>query len=194
MIFYKQSQLLNFFIIINLLVLFGCTAKEDKNNYEIEHATTFIDYPTFQALMSQIPTLLDVNHYNFKDSSMGIDAIRIDERLSFGERQWITESGKLESPLKSTQETFFYENSDQSRLMIVTAGYTASFIGNDIVYYNVNSGYDINDELAEVNDVITISFQNLIFTVMQTSDNIEMEDTQAFVLALIEVLNGFTNS
>ncbi|WP_416148621.1 hypothetical protein ACM26V_20475 [Salipaludibacillus sp. HK11] len=201
----KQVKKVMFIIIV--IVLFGCTEKENinddisKESIPIEERTNndseiqehknddqILNYPAFQVLTKNLSDSVKIDGYTFKDSSMGIDAIRIDERLSFGERQWITENGKLESPLKSTQETFFYENSDQSRLIIITAAYSPNYIGDNILYYNVNSGYDINENLAKLNDVITISFRNLTFTVMQTSEDIDMDVTQEFTLGIIHFL------
>ena len=165
-----------------ILLLTACsdnnaTSSEESLSYsKSKNKEEVLSYKEFENLFNKFSDEVEIEGYMLKDSSAGIDAIRIDEDLSFGKRKWLTKDG--ESLTAPTQEMFFYENEERTRLLTITLAYTENYIGKDMLFYNVSSGYDINDELSN-NEIIALSYKNIIIHIVQTTtDDIEMEDTQ----------------
>ncbi|WP_217585987.1 hypothetical protein [Lentibacillus saliphilus] len=162
-----------------------------KDPIDIKRNTEeILDYATYQRLYEGFSNEVKIDGYHFRGSSGGIDAIRVDENLTFSKRGWLTTSGEL-SPLEPTQEMYYYENEDENRLLTITIAYTESYIGSDMVFYNVSHGYDINKELAN-NEIIALSYKNLIINILQTTSNdLEMDDTQNAAASIIEYLEKY---
>ena len=159
------------------------SSSESKNKEEV------LSYKEFENLFNKFSDEVEIEGYMFKDSSGGIDAIRIDEDLSFGKRKWLTKDG--ESNTEPTQEMFLYENEESTRLLTITLAYTENFIGNDMLFYNISSEHDINDELSN-NEIIALSYKNIVINIMQTtSTDIEMEDTQKAAESIIKYLEAY---
>ncbi len=152
-----------------------------------------LSYQTYQTLTEDIYKDLDINGYTFKDTSKRIlTATRIDKELSFGKREWLTRSGDFDSQIEPTQERYFYENEDSSRLLIITIAYTDSYIGNDLIAYNINSGYDINEDLIHSESII-LSYKNLVIHVAQNSATPleKIADTDQAALAITKYLDRY---
>lgn len=131
---------------------------------------------------------MKLDGYVYKDSTDIITAVRIDKKLSFDTREWLTTDGTFNGPLKPTQEMLFYENDESTRLFNITLSYTETFIGNDIISYNFASGYGVNEELIN-SETIILSYKNLIIYVAQHSPvDLDMEETQNVALAVIDYL------
>ncbi|GAA0287450.1 hypothetical protein GCM10008924_02620 [Gracilibacillus halotolerans] len=156
---------------------------------EGENKEGVLSYKEFENLFEKLSDEVEIEGYIYKDSSDGEDAIRIDEDLSFGKRKWLTKDG--ESLTEPTQEMFFYENEESTRLLTITLAYTENFIGNDMLFYNISSEHDINDELSN-NEIIALSYKNIVINIMQTtSTDIEMEDTQKAAESIIKYLEAY---
>lgn len=178
-----------------ILLLTACsdnnaTSSEESLSYsKSENKEEVLSYKEFENLFNKFSDEVEIEGYMLKDSSAGIDAIRIDEDLSFGKRKWLTKDG--ESLTAPTQEMFFYENEERTRLLTITLAYTENYIGKDMLFYNVSSGYDINDELSN-NEIIALSYKNIIIHIVQTTtDDIEMEDTQKAADSIIKYIETY---
>lgn len=84
-----------------------------------------LSYQMYQTLTERVQDDLNIDGYVFKDTSADIPtATRVNQNLSFGKREWLTRSGDFDAPIEPTQERYFYENEDSSRLLIITIAYT----------------------------------------------------------------------
>lgn len=152
-----------------------------------------LSYQTYQTLTERVQDDLNIDGYVFKDTSADIPtATRVNQNLSFGKREWLTRSGDFDAPIEPTQERYFYENEDSSRLLIITIAYTDSHIGNDLIAYNISSGYDINEDLVHSESMI-LSYKNLVIHVAQNSATPlgEMADTDQAALAVTKYLEQY---
>lgn len=191
------------------LLLFGCidsTSQQDNSQLDTmkeeaeartlqqaEENSSMISYDDYQALFETAVTDLTIENFHLSDSTIGFDVTSIDKDLSFGTREWLTKDGTYYTmEPESTQETLFFENEEQSVLLTITLSYTGNYIGNDMVYYNITSGYDINDHLAATTDIITLSYKNLIVTILQTSSKTaDMDITQNAAKELVDFLQKY---
>ncbi|MBQ6447031.1 hypothetical protein KGR20_15745 [Cytobacillus oceanisediminis] len=147
---------------------------ETKNNDGVK-TDPIISYTEYQSLFEKLVSGLVISGYSLDKSTLGNDLIIVDSDLSFGKREFLTADGS--NSWESTQETMYFLNKNKDRLLTITISYTDAFIGNDLVFYNSYEGYDLDESLIN-NDILTISYKNLLFTILQTSTaQISMDDT-----------------
>lgn len=196
----KNYRLIIVLIFSILFLLVSCEKKErvtDQNSDEITETKNndetknnpIITYTEYQSLFEELVNKLEIPGYSLENSSLGDDIIRIDKDLSFGKREFLTTDGLFSGhDIESTQETMFFLNKNKERLLTITISYTKSFIGNDLVFYNSNEGYGLNEDLIN-NDLLTISYKNLLFTILQTSNaQVTMDDTVYAGLSIVGIL------
>ncbi|KMK75788.1 hypothetical protein [Alkalihalobacillus pseudalcaliphilus] len=203
---------LHYFIVILLVVMFvpGCvndgtfrgneviedhTQQNKSNDREPSNSNSEIkkslSYEEFETLFHEIKDHLKVEGYEVKSSTTGIDLTVVDKDLTFGSRDWLTVDGEfhMDNGSQSTQNSIFLENEQSSKLISVVIAYTESYMGEDMVYYLIDNDYPINQNLAQTTDLVTISYKNLIITVLQTADSqAENEETQKILRGVLEFL------
>ncbi len=159
-----------------------------NSNSEIKKS---LSYEEFETLFHEIKDHLKVEGYEVKSSTTGIDLTVVDKDLTFGSRDWLTVDGEfhMDNGSQSTQNSIFLENEQSSKLISVVIAYTESYMGEDMVYYLIDNDYPINQNLAQTTDLVTISYKNLIITVLQTADSqAENEETQKILRGVLEFL------
>lgn len=146
-------------------------AKTKPESVEIINDNNKISFEDFRSLFNHMNKNLFVDGFKLKDSTVVPDLVVVDKDLTFNSREWLTLDGKLSENSKSTQETLFLENEDSSVLLTIILSYTGSYIGEDMIYYKIDSDYEINTQLANATDLVTISYKNLVISVLQTTND-----------------------
>lgn len=160
-----------------------------KSTLESPIKEKVISYENYKEMFEHMDSNLLIDEFKLKVSSLGPDVTAIDKELSFNKREWLTVDGVMNNTdPDSTQEILYFEDNKQTTLIAINFSYTETYIGDDMVQYQVNSGYsDLNNELSVKTDFIVISYKNLIITVHQTSnEKVNIETTK---LALQNVIN-----
>ncbi|WP_202078852.1 hypothetical protein [Caldalkalibacillus salinus] len=155
-----------------------------------DHSNEFITYEEYQNLFNKMKKELSIPRYALEKSTPDDELTIIDEEISFGERKYITKDGEFTGiGLQSTQKILFYQNNEGNRLLTLTIAYTPSMMSNDIVYYNMISGYNIDEALTNKADLITLSYKNLIISILQTAlDERDMNDTIEATKEIVDFL------
>lgn len=196
------------FIGLVTFLLLGCTVKNQDSAEKIVTNTkneeketnkkseikknNIINYDNFTNIFNDLNKNLDVDGFKLKDSTIGIDITTIEKDLTFNSREWLTIDGVMSDSPKSTQETLFLENEDSSILLTLILSYTDSYIGEDMLYYKIDSDYKINVELADSTDLVTVSYKNLVITVLQTAEGKkDFEVTKSVLRETIKYLKNY---
>lgn len=160
-----------------------------SNKLEVEGNISFQQY---SELFENLSSNLNIPGYKLENSTLGDDLTMIDKDISFNKREYLSIDGKY-SPtnVESSQETLFYLNEDKDRALIVTLAYTDSTIGNDIIFYNITNDYGLPEEITNKNDLITLSYKNLIISILQSAkDSVEKKDTPEAAKTIVEFLEN----
>ncbi|WP_215142231.1 hypothetical protein [Exiguobacterium qingdaonense] len=178
----------------NILVVFLCTffiggcsdnSITPKQNLKIVETTSseqettetqdrpVLNHRQFENLFNHMNSNLKIQNFKLKASTLGDDVTAIDKKLSFNKREWLTVDGTMDGTnLKSTQETLYFEDKDQTTQLSIHFAYTENYIGNDMVQYQINSGYnELNQKISNKSDLMIISYKNLIISVQQNTVN-----------------------
>ncbi|MEK5036926.1 hypothetical protein [Sporosarcina sp. FSL K6-3457] len=167
-------------------------AKTKPESVEIINDNNKISFEDFRSLFNHMNKNLFVDGFKLKDSTVVPDLVVVDKDLTFNSREWLTLDGKLSENSKSTQETLFLENEDSSVLLTIILSYTGSYIGEDMIYYKIDSDYEINTQLANATDLVTISYKNLVISVLQTTnDKKDFDITQNTLKKIINILEKY---
>ncbi|MCK2157711.1 hypothetical protein [Exiguobacterium sp. 17-1] len=179
----------------------GCTNNtvSSKPKPEIKQVTTtnqkingnrnqILNHDQFKKLFEQMHEYLKIGHFQLEASTLGSDFTIIDRELSFGKRKWLTVDGTSDS--SSSQESLYFEDEKQTTQLSIHFAFTDHYIGEDMVQYPSNSGYNkLNQKLANKSDLIIISYKNIVISVQQnTLGKIDPETTQLAVKRIINEL------
>jgi len=179
----------------------GCTddAVTSNSKPEIKKVTSvnqkivgnqnqIMNHDRFEKLFEQMHEHLKIDHFQLKASTLGSDFTIIDRKLSFGKRKWLTVDGTSDSA--STQESLYFEDEKQTTQLSIHFAYTDHYIGEDMIQYPSNSGYNkLNQKLANKSDLIIISYKNIVISVQQnTLSKIDPETTRLAVKRVIDEL------
>lgn len=184
---------------LSLFSLIGCqqvNAHSENDNKGIESKKTeekTLSYNQYEKLFKNMVKDVKVPGYTLKSSTSDVEVLRLSKDFSFGKREYMTTKGTFngEQP-KSTQESLFYESSNKDRMIIVTIAYTKSFIGNDMASYSVWSDYGLKTSLIDKTDLMTITYKNLIITIIQTNEKkAEPNDTQNATRTIVKYLKDY---
>lgn len=166
--------------------------KDGNNNAGL--TSEILSYNDFQMLFEDMVNKFVIPNYSLINSTIGFDIIKIEKEISFGKREYLTISGSYDSlpqSTQNTQETLFYLNENKDKLLTITLAYTDKLIGNDIVFFNITSGFGIDDKLTTKSNLVTISYKNLIISILQTSSKqTSIVDTIEATKHLVEYLQS----
>lgn len=151
-----------------------------------------LNYEEYSHLFEKINENFRIPHYNLVNSTLGDDIIMIDKEISFNTRQYLTLKGESNlGDIKSTQESLFFMTEDMNDAIIITLAYTDSYVGNDAVLYNSINDYGLTEELENNNDLLVLSYKNLIISILQTSTSkVDYNFTNLAALKLIDFLEN----
>jgi hypothetical protein len=183
--------------VLTLVMLAACSNNENEKVNEItlkeKDQLSTIKYETFKnALSIDILKNFTPDGFTLNGNSVEMrDITIIDPELSFNKRQHITVDGTATED--STQQAFYYDNKDKSIQLLLTIVYTNKDLGNDILQYQVNSGYEgFNETLGSKSDMIILSYKNLIVGMHQTATNkVDLDITQSATKKLIKKLKKY---
>lgn len=153
------------------------------------HDEPVLNHRQFEMLFNHMNSNLKIQNFKLKASTLGPDVTAIDRELSFNSREWLTVDGTAnDTNPKSTQETLYFEDNEQITQLSIHFAYTDNYIGDDMVQYQISSGYDeLNQQISNKSDLIIISYKNLIISFQQnTLNEVDIEITK---LAVRNVIN-----
>lgn len=188
-------------LLLLLFVVISCSNQNvDTDNHSIDHlentlsdqekTLTFSDY---QSLVEKVEQELELPNYQLKASTFGYSIVMIDEELSFGKREYVTLDGTQGLPINATQESLLFLHEQEDSLITITLAYTDNYIGNDILFYQSVEGFEaIKDELTDHLDLLSISYKNIIISILQTKsdETVDIENTINAGKSLVHFLNN----
>lgn len=188
-------------LLLLLFVVISCSNQNvDTDNHSIDHlentlsdqekTLTFSDY---QSLVEKVEQELELPNYQLKASTFDYSIVMIDEELSFGKREYVTLDGTQGLPINATQESLLFLHEQEDSLITITLAYTDNYIGNDILFYQSVEGFEaIKDELTDHLDLLSISYKNIIISILQTKsdETVDIENTINAGKSLVHFLNN----
>lgn len=169
-------------------------AVSQESTLEISNDSQLITYSEYQQIFETLTKELSISGYSYKSGSVGPNIVIMDKDLSFNKREYLTLDGKFDmNNTQPTSELLLFENEDSSKQLAIRISYTTSYIGNDLVDWSSSRGYSgINESLAKKTDLATLSYKNLILTILQTSEvEAAMEDSKTAVRSIISIISNY---
>ncbi|MNO38529.1 hypothetical protein D3C76_286320 [compost metagenome] len=116
----------------------------------------------------------------------------IERDFTFNKKDTITLGGG-NSDFNPTQQLFIFENKDKSVQIYVRFAYTEIDMGNNLVAWEIPTGYDGADpELLSRTDMATYTYRNLIFTVTQNAKTKANNSiTKEAVKSVLDILDKY---
>ncbi|MFC6464862.1 hypothetical protein ACFP65_07765 [Marinilactibacillus sp. GCM10026970] len=194
----KWSSLLLLFLIAGCSSLEESVEVEPKTelveeiveaNTEVEDLERKFDYESFEQLYKRILKNLKIKDMDITHTENNNHFTAVDKSMTFGKRDILTLDGNRDSAIDPTQRVLYLENEEKSILIKVIIAYTEQFIGDDMVYYSSDLSSEGLSELNKKSELITLSYKNLLFTVVQTTDEaIENDFTRKITSSLINII------
>ncbi|WP_202710561.1 hypothetical protein [Sporosalibacterium faouarense] len=162
--------------------------EEDTVNNDVEE-TTFT-YNDFRKIVMFIKDNLKIDECDMIYSSDGKTTVGLGKKYTFGKRDWIT---LPDNDSKTTQDILCFKSHNNDMLISINIAYTSTNIGNDVVFFM--PGHDnnlIDSDLKRLSDFMTITYQNLIITIHQTSrELVDYEITREIGYDIEQILLKF---
>lgn len=186
-------------VLAGAVVLSGCEETQEDVQREVaaasvahaEEKAEILSYEEYSELFLSMIENLEIPGYTLLNSSTDTDIIMIDKEISFNKREYLTLDGTYDnkSTVQTSQESLFFGSEDGKTALIITIAYTHAAIGEDIVSYVSSEGYDLPEEVIQKSDLITLSYKNLIISVLQSAEEaVVEEDTTLAAEKLVEFL------
>ncbi|CAH1204327.1 hypothetical protein PAECIP111893_02224 [Paenibacillus plantiphilus] len=193
-----------FFFVLSLILMSSCSDSNYITNnskpvsqqspQEISNHSQLIHYSEYQQIFETFTKELSISGYSYKSGSVGPNIVIMDKDLSFNKREYLTLDGKFDmNNTQPTSELLLFENEDSSKQLAIRISYTTSYIGNDLVDWSSSRGYSgTNEALAKKTDLVTLSYKNLILTILQTSEEeADMEASKTAVRSIISIISKY---
>lgn len=188
------------FVLVGTVVLAGCEEPQKDVQKEAaasaahaEEKVEILNYDEYSELFLSMTENLEIPGYTLLNSSTDTDIIMIDKEISFNKREYLTLDGTYanKSQVQTSQESLFFGSEDGKTALIITIAYTDAAIGEDIVSYVSSGGYNLPEEVIQKSDLITLSYKNLIISVLQSAEKaVVEEDTTLAAEQLVEFLEN----
>ncbi len=204
---FKKKHLI---LLSSTFLIAGCTdnsvehkpkvevSKVSNSNHKKNHTqNNVMSYQQFENLFKHMNDKLKIKNFQLKESTLGPDVTIIDKELSFNKRNWLTVDGtKDDLTPKSTQETLYFEDKEQTTLLSINFAYTKNYVGEDMLQYQIPSGYNkINQKIANKSDLILLSYKNIVISIQQnSSDKVDYDTTKFATKMVIDNLPIKTNN
>lgn len=186
-------------VLAGAVVLAGCEEPQKDVQKEVtvasaayaEEKVEILSYEEYSELFLSMTENLEIPGYTLLNTSTDTDIIMIDKEISFNKREYLTLDGTYDnkSQVQTSQESLFFGSEDRKTALIITIAYTDAAIGEDIVSYVSSGGYGLPEEVIQKSDLITLSYKNLIISVLQSAEKtVVEEDTTLAAEQLVEFL------
>ena len=186
-------------VLAGAVVLAGCEEPQKDVQKEVtaasaahaEEKAEILSYEEYSELFLSMTENFEIPGYTLLNSSTDTDIIMIDKEISFNKREYLTLDGTYDnkSQVQTSQESLFFGSEDGKTTLIITLAYTDAAIGEDIVSYVSTGGYGLPEEVIQKSDLITLSYKNLIISILQSAETaVVEEDTTLAAEKLVEFL------
>ncbi|MEK4472705.1 hypothetical protein NSQ91_05775 [Paenibacillus sp. FSL R7-0048] len=148
------------------------------------------NYDDFAKFMEDFENNIDIAGFSLIQPYKTIFLIERD--FTFNKKDTITVGGGS-GDFNPTQQLFIFENKDKSIQFYVRFAYTEVDMGNNLVAWEVPTGYDQADsELLNRTDMATYTYRNLIVTVTQNAKTkANLSVTKNAVKSVLSTLDSY---
>lgn len=186
----KIICLTSILLIIILFVISGCS----KTNTPATNTNELISYSEYEKLFETIVNKIDINAFEVKANTLGDNASKVGMEVTFGKREYLTKSGNLNTNnIEPTEEHIVLENKNQSNQITIGVFYNENYIGNDLLGWTNNYGFnDLNEKLVQNANFAVLSYKNLIILIHQNAtDKAEINITRDALKNIIKILQEY---
>ncbi|MGX8796146.1 hypothetical protein ACR6HW_08710 [Fusibacter sp. JL298sf-3] len=130
-----------------------------------------VSWSEYQDLFEYVVDHFEVDGLEVKASTKGRNVVAMDAYAPLDNRRFLTLSGGLDGATpQTTLEQFVVEDAAQSVQVTFSLIYTTTPLGNDILAYTTNDGFDTLDAVLKRRSTAVLgTYENLLFMVSQTA-------------------------
>ncbi|AJS58048.1 hypothetical protein [Paenibacillus sp. IHBB 10380] len=194
-------------LLLLLLLIVGCNSKGNSEILSVEDSALIvtpekvkvedqkneiiISYEQFSDLSGKLAKDIRIPGFKLRNTPIYPSIMLVDKDITFDKKQSITVDGTLDD-LRSTEQLLIYENDNQTMQIQIKIAYTSVVIGNELVSWNLSSGYEsTSKELSNNIDLATLTYKNIIITILQNAkDRTELEITKGAIRSVIKSLKN----
>ncbi len=197
-----KKKLFAISIIINTILLTFFTINFNKINSkpssrvinENVKKEEIVSYDKYEEFFDYVIKNINVEGFEIVADTLGNNLTVIDKELSFGNRESLTVRGDLNMDLSQpTEEILILEDKDKKNQITISMIYTKKNIDNDLISYIANNDFEqLNKDLADKYGITTTTFKNLVFTIVNVSEEkIEYNQINKINKELINLITNF---
>ena len=197
-----KKKLFAISIIINTILLTFFTINFNKINSkpssrvinENVKKEEIVSYDKYEEFFDYVIKNINVEGFEIVADTLGNNLTVIDKELSFGNRESLTVRGDLNMNLSQpTEEILILEDKDKKNQITISMIYTKKNIDNDLISYIANNDFEqLNKDLADKYGITTTTFKNLVFTIVNVSEEkIEYNQINKINKELINLITNF---
>ena len=197
-----KKKLFAISIIINTILLTFYTINFNKINSkpssrvinENVKKEEIVSYDKYEEFFDYVIKNINVEGFEIVADTLGNNLTVIDKELSFGNRESLTVRGDLNMDLSQpTEEILILEDKDKKNQITISMIYTKKNIDNDLISYIANNDFEqLNKDLADKYGITTTTFKNLVFTIVNVSEEkIEYNQINKINKELINLITNF---
>ncbi|WP_419871427.1 hypothetical protein [Candidatus Pristimantibacillus sp. PTI5] len=192
-------------LVLGIALISGCDFNEPISEKDISNSpavsneqvdsnnktNSLYSYEQFVELTNQLAEDIVIPGYEIKNYPLIPSIFIIEKELTFGKKDTLTVSGSLNDQ-RPVQQLFIFENKDQSSQIHIRLAFTNTDMGKELVSWDIPTGYDnTSEELSDNTDLATLTYRNLVITVMQnTSKKTNLDITKSAIRGLMTALES----
>lgn len=155
-----KKSLIICLLLMTILMFSSCRSESNIEN----ESDNFIKYDQFIFMFDTINQDMKLSGYENLGGNEGVELVFIDERISFGKRNYLTIDNELNS--SSTQQRIEYMSEDEKSLAIIDLIYLDKLLNNDLIYWsNPLSGNSENEFIRKTFTENIISYKNILIKI-----------------------------
>lgn len=152
----KKRQIV-YAVLIATFIITACTSRKIIE----KKSDNFIEYNEFISAFHSMNQDMELTNYNNLGGNNGVELVYIDERLSFGKRNYLTLDNKQNNV--STQQRIEYMEDNGESLAVIDVIYLDKELSNDLIYWsNPLSENSENEFIRESYTENIISYKNTL--------------------------------
>ncbi|WP_149096502.1 hypothetical protein [Paenibacillus terrae] len=175
-------------VLLFIIIVTGCNGVTQQPDSSVPAPSVKVDnskkdgslsYTQYRDLFADMSQKLQLEPFNFLESTQGSNVVAIDKDWSFGARTMLTRDGKPTD--EETQERIIYKNKDDT-LLLIDLIYLKDTLSNDLVLWPTHETEAYQKEaVLQSFDEAMLTYKNVIvkITLITKEPKAELSDMQS---------------
>jgi hypothetical protein len=185
-----KKTVIRLFLIFGLLfVIIGC---KSNNNIEPSKNINILSNIQYHELISDMSSKINIPKFKILNSTLeDSQRVAVEKSISFNKRAFLTTNGEVDGP--KSQERITLVNQKDNYQLFIELIYLDNFVGQDLVYWNVNEDSQKNDDINSRYKDSIMSYKNLLIktTIISKSGKVDYTELIYADKAIVDYLNNY---